>query len=115
MTPASSQTTQSRGRRKVAVLGATGTVGQTFVRLLEDHPWFELAEVAASERTAGRTYGECVRWVTGGQMPASAVDKKVFTCDPAVVSSDVGFSALDSTVAGAAETAFSRARKHGSI
>jgi len=111
MTPASSQTTQSRGRRKVAVLGATGTVGQTFVRLLEDHPWFELAEVAASERTAGRTYGECVRWVTRGQMPASVVDKKVLTCDPAVVSSDVVFSALDSSVAGEVETAFASAGK----
>ena len=39
-------------RRRVAVLGATGAVGQTFIRLLENHPWFELAEVAASERSA---------------------------------------------------------------
>ncbi len=43
-------------RRKVAVLGATGAVGQAFIRLLENHPWFELSEVAASERTAGKPY-----------------------------------------------------------
>jgi aspartate-semialdehyde dehydrogenase len=109
MTPASSQVREKR--RKVAVLGATGAVGQTFVRLLENHPWFELAEVAASERSAGRTYGERVRWVAAGQMPASVVDKKVLTCDPAAISSDIVFSALDSSVAGEAEAAFAQAGK----
>ncbi|HEY7232507.1 MAG TPA: aspartate-semialdehyde dehydrogenase [Gemmatimonadaceae bacterium] len=98
-------------RRPVAVLGATGAVGQTFVRLLENHPWFELAEVAASERSAGRAYGESVRWVTAGQMPRNVVEKKIITCDPAAVSSDIVFSALDSSVAGEAELAFARAGK----
>ena len=93
------------------MLGATGAVGQTFVRLLENHPWFELAELAASERSAGRPYGECVRWVTAGQMPASVVHKKILNCDPAAVSSDIVFSALDSSVAGEAELAFARAGK----
>jgi aspartate-semialdehyde dehydrogenase len=93
------------------VLGATGAVGQTFVRLLENHPWFELAEVAASERSAGRAYGESVRWVTAGQMPRNVVEKKIITCDPAAVSSDIVFSALDSSVAGEAELAFARAGK----
>ncbi|HWC66343.1 MAG TPA: aspartate-semialdehyde dehydrogenase, partial [Thermoanaerobaculia bacterium] len=45
------------GRIPVAVLGATGAVGQRFVQLLEKHPWFDLAEVAASERSAGKSYG----------------------------------------------------------
>jgi hypothetical protein len=53
------------GKRKtkwpVAVLGATGAVGQMFVRLLADHPWFELTELAASERSAGKKYGEATR------------------------------------------------------
>jgi aspartate-semialdehyde dehydrogenase len=46
----------------VGVLGATGAVGQKFIKLLEDHPWFEVAEVAASERTSGKLYGEAVSW-----------------------------------------------------
>ena len=111
MIPPPRQHKESGEKRRVAVLGATGTVGQTFVRLLENHPWFELAEVAASERSAGRLYGESVRWVTSGQMPASVVDKKIVMCDPAAVASDIVFSALDSSVAGEAELAFARAGK----
>jgi aspartate-semialdehyde dehydrogenase len=111
MTPSPRPRDASAARRPVAVLGATGTVGQTFVRLLENHPWFELAEVAASERSAGRIYGESVRWVTSGQMPRSVADKKIVMCDPAAVSSDIVFSALDSSVAGEAELAFAKAGK----
>ena len=98
-------------KRRVAVLGATGAVGQTFVRLLENHPWFELAEVAASERSAGKKYGETVRWVSAGQMPESVVGRTIVACDPAAVSSGIVFSALDSSVAGEAELAFARAGK----
>ena len=46
----------------VGVLGATGAVGQKFIKLLEDHPWFEVTEVAASERTSGKLYGDAVSW-----------------------------------------------------
>jgi len=53
-------------RRRVAVLGATGAVGQTFVRMLADHPWFELVEVGASERSAGKTYAEVIDDATLG-------------------------------------------------
>ena len=53
------------GRVPVAVLGATGAVGQTFIRLLEGHPYFEVAEVAASERSAGRPYREAMTWHEG--------------------------------------------------
>jgi aspartate-semialdehyde dehydrogenase len=98
-------------KRPVAVLGATGAVGQTFIRLLENHPWFEVAEVAASERSAGRRYGEVVRWVSGGQMPESVASRTIVNCDPGVVSSDIVFSALDSSVAGEAELAFAAAGK----
>ena len=48
-------------RTPVAVLGATGAVGQTFIKLLADHPWFRLAELAASERSAGKTYREAAK------------------------------------------------------
>lgn len=51
------------GRIPVSILGATGTVGQKFIRLLADHPWFEVAAVAASERSAG---GRTARWCVGG-------------------------------------------------
>ncbi|MFQ5922402.1 MAG: aspartate-semialdehyde dehydrogenase, partial [Anaerolineales bacterium] len=48
---------------QVAVLGATGTVGQRFISLLADHPWFEIASVTGSERCEGQAYGEAVRWL----------------------------------------------------
>jgi len=94
---------------RCAVLGATGVVGQAFVRLLVDHPWFALAEVAASERSAGRPYAEAARWIGGDEMPETMAGMTVLPCDPAVVSSPLVFSALDSGVAGEAEAAFARA------
>jgi aspartate-semialdehyde dehydrogenase len=97
------------GRRSVAVLGATGAVGQAFVRLLANHPWFELAEVAASERSAGRRYAEAARWLGSEPMPARVAAMTVLPCDPAVVQSELVFSALDSSVAGEAEAAFAKA------
>ena len=93
----------------VAVLGATGAVGQAFVRLLADHPWFELKEVAASERSAGKRYAEATRWISDQPIPESAARLTVLPCDPAQVKSPVVFSALDSGVAGDAEPAFARA------
>jgi aspartate-semialdehyde dehydrogenase len=92
----------------VAVLGATGTVGQTFIRLLENHPWFEVAEVAASERSSGRTYRDATRWLEG-VMPPGVAALDVLPCDPSVVRSPIVFSALDATAAGTIEPAFARA------
>jgi aspartate-semialdehyde dehydrogenase len=96
------------GRIPVAVLGATGAVGQTFVRLLDGHPWFVLAEVAASERSAGRAYPEAARWIEG-RMPTSVRGLTVQPCDPASVRSPIVFSALDAAAAGPVEEAFARA------
>ena len=98
-------------RRRVAVLGATGAVGQAFVRLLANHPWFELVELAASERSAGRRYGETVRWIGGDAIPETVAQKLILGCEPDAVSADVVFSALDSSVAGEVESAFARAGK----
>lgn len=92
----------------VAVLGATGAVGQTFVRLLEHHPWFELTAVAASERSAGRTYREATRWIEGA-MPEQAAGLMVQPCDPAVLTPRIVFSALDAGAAGEIEPAFAQA------
>lgn len=94
-------------RWPVAVLGATGAVGQTFIRRLARHPWFDIAELAASERSAGQRYGEVCRWLEG-DLPPELADREVVPCDPAVVRSPLVFSALDSSVAGAVEQAFAR-------
>lgn len=92
----------------VAVLGATGAVGQTFVRLLDGHPWFRVAELAASERSAGRRYADATRWLEG-EMPAELRDAVVLRCDPAAVTAPIVFSALDSAAAGDVEPAFAAA------
>jgi aspartate-semialdehyde dehydrogenase len=92
----------------VAVLGATGAVGQTFVKLLHGHPWFRLAEVAASERSTGKTYREATRPIFGDLAP-EALDLTVLPCDPAHVRSPIVFSALDAAVATDVEPAFARA------
>lgn len=97
-----------RGRIPVAILGATGAVGQTFVRLLERHPWFYVAEVAASERSAGKSYADAAHWLEG-EMPAKVAAKRVLECSPEAVSSPLVFSAMDSSVAGDIEIAFARA------
>ena len=103
-----------RGRKKkwpVAVLGATGAVGQMFVRMLQNHPWFELTELAASERSAGKKYGEVTRWLEGDPPVKGVSSRRVIACDPGVVSAPIVFSALDAAVAGEVELAFARAGK----
>jgi aspartate-semialdehyde dehydrogenase len=93
---------------RAGVLGATGLVGQRIVSLLADHPWFELAEVAASERSSGKTYAEAVRWHLDAPIPAAARDLVVKGLAPSL-ECDFVFSALDSSVAGGAEEDFARA------
>ncbi|MEO7456814.1 MAG: aspartate-semialdehyde dehydrogenase [Gemmatimonadaceae bacterium] len=96
-------------RTPVAILGATGAVGQNFIRMLAGHPWFQIAEVAASERSAGRTYAEAARWVGNSDMPDDIRGLVVRNCDPSEIESRIVFSALDSSVAGDVEAAFARA------
>jgi aspartate-semialdehyde dehydrogenase len=93
---------------KAGVLGATGIVGQRLVKLLADHPWFELTEVAASERSSGKSYAEAVRWHLDGPVPEVARDLAVKSLEPNLAC-DFVFSALDSSVAGEAEENFARA------
>jgi aspartate-semialdehyde dehydrogenase len=93
---------------RAGVLGATGLVGQRLVKLLADHPWFELTEVAASERSSGKRYSEAVRWHLDGPIPKSARNLIVKSLDPSL-DCDFVFSGLDSSIAGEAEENFARA------
>ena len=93
---------------KAGVLGATGLVGQRLVSLLAAHPWFELSEVAASERSATKRYADAVRWHLDAPIPDVARDLTVKTLAPSL-DCDFVFSALDSSVAGPAEEEFARA------
>jgi len=104
----SAQPTQFEKKLRAGVLGATGMVGQRLVSLLVDHPWFELTEVAASERSSGKTYAEAVRWHLDAPIPAGARDLVVRSLNPSL-ECDFVFSALDSSVAGEAEEDFARA------
>ena len=93
---------------RAGVLGATGMVGQRIVKLLADHPWFELTAVAASERSMGKTFAEAARWHLEGPIPEVARKLVVKDLDP-TLDCDFVFSALDSSVAGKAEEDFARA------
>jgi aspartate-semialdehyde dehydrogenase len=96
-------------RRTVAVLGATGAVGQSFIKLLVNHPWFDLTCVAASARSAGKSYAEAARWLGTDAMPDSVASMTVAPCDPSTVDAELVFSALDSSVATDIEAAFAGA------
>jgi aspartate-semialdehyde dehydrogenase len=95
----------SRPRVRVGILGATGAVGQKLVLLLRDHPWFSLTALAASKRSAGKTYGEAVHWLEPEPMPAGASGLILQPADPPL-ECDLVFSALDADVARVAEPAF---------
>ncbi len=92
----------------VAVLGATGAVGQRFVQLLTNHPWFEITALAASERSIGRPYADACNWVIPGDPPPSVGKMTVSPLEPTLPARIV-FSALPSDVARAIEPAFAQA------
>ncbi len=93
---------------EVGILGATGMVGQRFVSLLENHPWFELRWLGASDRSAGKSYAEACSWRLRDAMPASVREMPVHECrtghSPKLV-----FASLDSKIAGEVEKEFARA------
>ncbi|MCI0515369.1 aspartate-semialdehyde dehydrogenase [candidate division KSB1 bacterium] len=99
---------QLERKLKVGILGATGAVGQKFVQLLENHPWFEVTALAASARSSGRKYAEIVQWTASTPLPDAIGN---LTVQPAMPSLDCDFvfSGLDAAVAGEIETAFANA------
>jgi aspartate-semialdehyde dehydrogenase len=106
--------TELQPRIPVAVLGATGMVGQRFIELLQGHPWFELVALAASDSRGGRGYAEVAPWRLGGcEMPASVANLPVLACRPDALPAGVRivFSALPGEVAGEIGLDFARAGK----
>ncbi len=93
---------------KVGILGATGAVGQKFVEILDGHPWFEITALAASERSAGKTYRNAANWIGSRPIPHNVADMDVFEAVPGF-ECDVVFSGLDAAVAGEIEADFARA------
>lgn len=87
---------------KVAVLGATGMVGQRFIQLLQNHPWFTITTLIGSERRVGRSYGEACQWLLDSSMPAAVRDLPVVGVE-AALDTPLIFSALPSSVAGPIE------------
>jgi len=101
-------------RIPIVILGATGMVGQRALSLLRDHPWFRVAALVASDRSAGRPYREACTWLLPGEPWAGFGDAPVLPCDPAAVAEGAGpatiaLSALTSSAARDAEPAFARA------
>ncbi len=98
-------------RIPVAILGATGAVGQKLVTLLDGHPWFEVISVCASERNVGRQYGEAVRWIEPGTPPSSVAALVLQPARPGVAGA-IAFSALEATAATEIEPLFASAGYH---
>jgi len=99
-------------RRKVGILGATGMVGQRFIQLLNNHPWFEITWLAASDRSAGKTYGEACRWKLDTPLPANIAAMKVQPNVPALGEGELPkiiFAALDADIARELEPQFAAA------
>jgi hypothetical protein len=71
-------------------LGATGMVGQSFVKFLENHPWFEMVWAGASDRSAGKLYSEATQWRLDGAMPARVAALTVQECEPSAAGAEAG-------------------------
>ncbi len=93
---------------KVGILGATGAVGQKMIEGLAAHPWFQISEVAASERSSGKPYGQAANWLQNSALPTKVAGLEVRAVKPNL-DCDFVFSALDSSVAGPVEEEFARA------
>src|SRR3954453_4964270 len=93
---------------RVGILGATGTVGQRFIQLLENHPQFEITALAASDRSAGKPFAEACAWKLPGSIPEAVRDIVVQPIEPPL-DCEIVFSSLPSSVARETEEAFARA------
>lgn len=99
----------SQSQIPVAVLGATGSVGQRFISLLDNHPWFKVVALAASDRSTGQKYSQATRWVLDASMPDYARDMVIVPANTEAVQAKIVFSALHSKVANELEPQFAKA------
>lgn len=99
----------SQSQIPVAVLGATGSVGQRFVSLLDNHPWFKVVALAASDKSAGQKYASATRWVLDTPMPDYAKNMVIVPASTDAVQARIVFSALHTEVANELEPAFAKA------
>ena len=95
-------------RQPIGILGATGMVGQRFIQLLENHPWFEVAWIAASDRNSGKTYGEAAKWRLDTPLPERIARMTVAPADPAGAPKII-FASIDATYAREMEPRFAAA------
>ena len=93
----------------VAVLGATGSVGQRFISLLDNHPWFKVVALAASDRSVGQPYARACRWVLNEPMPEFAREMVVVPATPECIDAKIVFSALHNEIAKDLEPQFAQA------
>ncbi|HKZ87656.1 MAG TPA: aspartate-semialdehyde dehydrogenase [Candidatus Bathyarchaeia archaeon] len=97
-------------KRKVAILGATGAVGQRYIQLLQGHPWFKIEVLAASERSAGKKYGDACNWVMESSLPEEIANMTVTDATAKAVEKagnvDLVFSSLPGDLAGPVEEEF---------
>jgi aspartate-semialdehyde dehydrogenase len=97
-------------KRKVALLGATGAVGQRYIQLLQNHPWFKIEVLAASERSSGKKYGAACNWLMESELPAEIAEMPVVNSNVESVKNvsdvDFVFSALPGDLAGSVESEF---------
>ena len=93
----------------VAVLGATGSVGQRFISLLDNHPWFKVVALAASDRSVGQPYAQACRWVLNDPMPEFAREMVVVPATPECIDAKIVFSALHNEIAKDLEPQFAQA------
>src|SRR6202012_2210241 len=101
-------TKMSQQKIPIGILGATGFVGQRFIQMLEDHPWFEVAWLAASDRSAGQAYGDAARWRLKTAMPEHVRQMKVSNATPEGAPKII-FAALDAGIARELEPQFAEA------
>lgn len=93
---------------RIGILGATGTVGQRMIALLERHSWFTVTALGASPRSAGKKYRDAVHWTLDSPMPESVAGMVVHECAPGL-ECDIVLSGMDNAVAGPIEEAFAAA------
>jgi aspartate-semialdehyde dehydrogenase len=95
-------------KHQIGILGATGMVGQRYIQLLQNHPWFEIAWLAASDRSSGKKYGEAAKWRLDTPLPRRIAEMTVAPADPEGAPKVI-FASVDAAIAREMEPAFANA------